>query len=124
VYAACDALEAKGCTFKKKPNEGRMMGLAFVYDPDGYWVEIVKRGETAGEENALVRWVAWSVCLYWRRAFATSQACFWCWIQSGIANAFNLSQTMFRIKDPSKTIPFCESAFLSTPPCKTYTTVI
>lgn len=78
VYAACDALEAKGCTFKKKPNEGRMMGLAFVYDPDGYWVEIVKRGETAG-----------------------------------IANAFNLSQTMFRIKDPSKTIPFYEACGLT-----------
>lgn len=24
---------------------GRMKGLAFVYDPDGYWVELVKRGD-------------------------------------------------------------------------------
>lgn len=23
---------------------GGMKGLAFAYDPDGYWVEIVKRG--------------------------------------------------------------------------------
>ncbi|KAL7574163.1 hypothetical protein ACA910_014842 [Epithemia clementina (nom. ined.)] len=44
VYAACAELEAAGCSFKKKPDEGRMKGLAFVYDPDGYWVEIVKRG--------------------------------------------------------------------------------
>lgn len=44
VYAACDELEAKGVTFKKKPDEGRMKGLAFAYDPDGYWVEIVSRG--------------------------------------------------------------------------------
>jgi hypothetical protein len=27
-----------------KPDEGGMKGLAFAYDPDGYWVEIVKRG--------------------------------------------------------------------------------
>ena len=31
------------CRFQKKPNEGRMKGLAFVLDPDGYWIEIVKR---------------------------------------------------------------------------------
>jgi lactoylglutathione lyase len=47
VYATTDRLEAAGCTFKKKPDEGRMKGLAFVYDPDGYWVEIVKRGDQA-----------------------------------------------------------------------------
>lgn len=28
-----------------------MKGLAFVYDPDGYWVEIVKRGEGSGIPN-------------------------------------------------------------------------
>ena len=28
-----------------------MKGLAFVYDPDGYWVEIVKRGEDAKIAN-------------------------------------------------------------------------
>merc|ERR1740123_224054 len=44
VYAACDRLESQGVTFKKKPNEGRMKGLAFAYDPDGYWVEIVTHG--------------------------------------------------------------------------------
>eukprot|EP01084_Bolivina_argentea_P312308 540685_1 len=43
VYTACEQLEKNGVTFKKKPNEGRMKGLAFAYDPNGYWVEIVKR---------------------------------------------------------------------------------
>jgi lactoylglutathione lyase len=28
-----------------------MKGLAFVYDPDGYWVELVKRGENAKISN-------------------------------------------------------------------------
>jgi lactoylglutathione lyase len=51
VYAASEKLEKAGCTFKKKPDEGRMKGLAFVYDNDGYWVELVKRGENSGIRN-------------------------------------------------------------------------
>ena len=35
VYASCARLEAAGGSFKKKPDEGRMKGLAFAYDPDG-----------------------------------------------------------------------------------------
>lgn len=44
VYAAAETLLAAGVAFKKKPDEGRMKGLAFALDPDGYWVEIVKSG--------------------------------------------------------------------------------
>lgn len=44
VYAACAKLEANGVKFQKKPDEGRMKGLAFALDPDGYWIEIVRRG--------------------------------------------------------------------------------
>eukprot|EP00123_Amoebidium_parasiticum_P020327 comp4764_c0_seq1/m.899 comp4764_c0_seq1/g.899 ORF comp4764_c0_seq1/g.899 comp4764_c0_seq1/m.899 type:complete len:327 (-) comp4764_c0_seq1:236-1216(-) len=47
VYAACEYLETQGVSFQKKPNEGRMKGLAFALDPDGYWVEIVKRSADA-----------------------------------------------------------------------------
>merc|ERR1719203_921071 len=43
VYEACDILEKNGVKFQKKPDEGRMKGLAFALDPDGYWVEIVRR---------------------------------------------------------------------------------
>jgi len=45
VNAACADLENLGYKFKKKPNEGMLKGIAFVYDPDNYWVEIVQRGE-------------------------------------------------------------------------------
>lgn len=45
VYATCEQLEKDGVKFQKKPDEGRMKGLAFALDPDGYWVEIVKRQE-------------------------------------------------------------------------------
>eukprot|EP00551_Chaetoceros_affinis_P007242 CAMPEP_0203670876 /NCGR_PEP_ID=MMETSP0090-20130426/6837_1 /ASSEMBLY_ACC=CAM_ASM_001088 /TAXON_ID=426623 /ORGANISM="Chaetoceros affinis, Strain CCMP159" /LENGTH=311 /DNA_ID=CAMNT_0050535849 /DNA_START=360 /DNA_END=1295 /DNA_ORIENTATION=- len=74
VYAACEKLEQAGVSFKKKPDEGRMKGLAFAYDPDGYWVEIVKRSKP-----------------------------------NVIPNYFNFSQTMLRIKDPKKSIPFYEA---------------
>merc|ERR1712224_746321 len=43
VYAATDKLLANGVSFQKKPDEGRMKGLAFALDPDGYWVELVRR---------------------------------------------------------------------------------
>lgn len=29
---------------QKAPDAGSMKGLAFARDPDGYWVEIIKRG--------------------------------------------------------------------------------
>jgi lactoylglutathione lyase len=35
-------------TFLLPPKTDRMKGLAFAYDPDGYWVEIVKRRCDAG----------------------------------------------------------------------------
>jgi len=43
VYAASEQLERDGVKMHKRPNEGRMKGLAFALDPDGYWIEIVKR---------------------------------------------------------------------------------
>eukprot|EP01090_Pellita_catalonica_P008714 TRINITY_DN19796_c0_g1_i1.p1 TRINITY_DN19796_c0_g1~~TRINITY_DN19796_c0_g1_i1.p1 ORF type:complete len:316 (-),score=63.32 TRINITY_DN19796_c0_g1_i1:48-995(-) len=47
VYEACDKLEADGIKFQKKPNDGRMKGLAFALDPDGYWIEIISRNATS-----------------------------------------------------------------------------
>ncbi|CAD7930432.1 unnamed protein product [Amoebophrya sp. A25] len=46
VYAYSADMEAAGVKFQKRPDEGRMKGLAFALDPDGYWVELVKRGMT------------------------------------------------------------------------------
>ena len=44
VNVACDELSQLGYGFKKLPNAGTMKGLAFALDPDGYSVEIIKRG--------------------------------------------------------------------------------
>jgi len=41
VYAACKLFEEQGVTFVKKPDDGKMTGLAFIQDPDGYWIEIL-----------------------------------------------------------------------------------
>lgn len=49
-------LNATACTLSSRPpacpvvfwlDEGRMKGLAFAYDPSGYWIELVKRNKEA-----------------------------------------------------------------------------
>lgn len=51
VYASSIELEANGVGFRKRPDEGRMKGIAFALDPDGYWIEIVKRDESSSVQN-------------------------------------------------------------------------
>ena len=41
VDSACARFEALGITFIKRPDEGRMKDIAFIADPDGYWIEIL-----------------------------------------------------------------------------------
>ncbi|KAL5230943.1 hypothetical protein ABZP36_029719 [Zizania latifolia] len=40
VYKACERFEHLGVEFVKKPDDGKMKGIAFIKDPDGYWIEI------------------------------------------------------------------------------------
>jgi lactoylglutathione lyase len=42
IEAACARFEEKGVQWKKKLTDGRMKNIAFVLDPDGYWIEIVQ----------------------------------------------------------------------------------
>jgi len=41
VYAACERFASLGVEFVKRPDDGSMKGLAFIRDPDGYWIEIL-----------------------------------------------------------------------------------
>ena len=41
VHAACERFEKYQVEFVKKPDAGSMKGLAFIKDPDGYWIEIL-----------------------------------------------------------------------------------
>jgi len=71
VYQACSELEAKGVKFQKRPDEGRMKGIAFALDPDGYWIEIIPRSP-----------------------------------ESTVTLKYTFAQTMFRVKDPKKSLHF------------------
>ena len=42
VDRACAHFDSHGVTFVKRPDEGSMKGLAFIQDPDGYWIEILE----------------------------------------------------------------------------------
>ena len=42
--AAVAWMDANDVVFQKRPEDGSMKNIAFVRDPDGYWIELVARG--------------------------------------------------------------------------------
>ncbi|KYG68069.1 lactoylglutathione lyase [Bdellovibrio bacteriovorus] len=44
IQEACARFERMGVPFQKKLGEGGMKNIAFIKDPDDYWVEIVQPG--------------------------------------------------------------------------------
>jgi lactoylglutathione lyase len=71
VEQVCLELEDAGVKFQKRPHEGKMKGIAFALDPDGYWIEIIPRSP-----------------------------------ESPIKLKYTFAQTMFRVKDPVKSLNF------------------
>ena len=49
--AACSRFESLSVNWKKRLADGRMKNVAFVLDPDGYWVEIVQNERFTGKDN-------------------------------------------------------------------------
>ncbi|OOV92215.1 lactoylglutathione lyase [Pseudomonas sp. MF6396] len=45
IRAACERFEQLGVNFQKRLSDGRMKHLAFIKDPDDYWVEIIQPTE-------------------------------------------------------------------------------
>ncbi|KAG1656995.1 Lactoylglutathione lyase [Nymphon striatum] len=43
----CQRMESLNVKFIKKPNEGKMKGIAFILDPDGYWIELIDEKSTS-----------------------------------------------------------------------------
>ena len=41
--AACERFEEHNVNWQKRPSDGRMRNVAFVLDPDGYWIEIIAK---------------------------------------------------------------------------------
>lgn len=44
IDAACARFASLNVPFQKKPQDGKMKDIAFIRDPDGYWIEIFTPG--------------------------------------------------------------------------------
>ena len=42
IDKACEHLDQNGVKWKKRLTDGRMKDVAFVLDPDGYWIEVIQ----------------------------------------------------------------------------------
>jgi len=42
LEAACARFESLGVPWKKRLTDGRMHNVAFLLDPDQYWVEVIQ----------------------------------------------------------------------------------
>lgn len=42
LATACTRFDRLGVTFQKRPEDGAMKNIAFILDPDGYWIEVVQ----------------------------------------------------------------------------------
>lgn len=49
LNAACQRFEELGVNWKKRLTDGRMKSVAFILDPDNYWVEIVQNERFKGK---------------------------------------------------------------------------
>lgn len=48
---ACERFESLNVSWKKRLTDGRMKNVAFVLDPDGYWIEVVQNEAFTGKDN-------------------------------------------------------------------------
>ncbi|XP_074654822.1 lactoylglutathione lyase-like isoform X2 [Tubulanus polymorphus] len=55
IDAACERFEKLGVTFVKKPNDGKMKNIAFLQDPDGYWIEIIDAPKIVQIEKDMIQ---------------------------------------------------------------------
>ncbi|KAN0064503.1 Lactoylglutathione lyase [Thecaphora frezii] len=42
IEEACERFERLGVKFQKRLTDGRMKSIAFILDPDNYWIEIIQ----------------------------------------------------------------------------------
>lgn len=49
--AACQHMEDKKVNWKKRLTDGRMKNVAFVLDPDGYWIEVIQNQKLKRSAN-------------------------------------------------------------------------
>lgn len=49
--AACKRFEEKSVNWKKRLTDGRMKNVAFILDPDGYWIEVIQNERLKRSSN-------------------------------------------------------------------------
>jgi lactoylglutathione lyase len=47
--AACERFDRLGVKWQKRLTDGRMKSVAFILDPDGYWIEIIQNEKLKGK---------------------------------------------------------------------------
>jgi lactoylglutathione lyase len=78
IQAACQRLEDAGVPFQKKLTDGKMRSIAFIKDPDGYWVEIIPQKPLQETED----------------------------VKQTDPQSYSLNHTMIRVKDPNVSLKF------------------
>ncbi|KAF2760226.1 glyoxylase I [Pseudovirgaria hyperparasitica] len=78
IQAACKRIEDAGYKFQKKLTDGRMHNIAFVLDPNGYWIEIIAMNDVEATEN----------------------------VKETDVNTYRMNHTMIRVKDIEKSLDF------------------
>ncbi|KAF8494641.1 glyoxalase I [Russula emetica] len=51
VEAACARFERLGVPFQKRLTDGKIKSIAFILDPDGYWIEVFREKDSKSEEK-------------------------------------------------------------------------
>ncbi|KAI8376084.1 lactoylglutathione lyase [Radiomyces spectabilis] len=49
INKACERFEQLGVNFKKRLTDGKMKHIAFILDPDNYWIEIIQNPTVSGQ---------------------------------------------------------------------------
>lgn len=78
IQAACQRLEDAGYKFQKKLKDGRMHSIAFVLDPDEYWVEIIAQNPVDKTED----------------------------VKETDTSTYRMNHTMIRVKDKEASLKF------------------
>lgn len=50
--AACKRFDDLGVNWKKRLTDGRMRNVAFILDPDNYWIEVVQNENLRGKAHS------------------------------------------------------------------------
>ncbi|KAG9232399.1 lactoylglutathione lyase-like protein [Amylocarpus encephaloides] len=78
IQAACQRIVDAGYKFQKKLTDGRMRSIAFVLDPDGYWVEVIGQNPVETTED----------------------------VTTTDTETYRMNHTMIRVKDQEKSLRF------------------